>query len=156
MEYQQFATNWDFKITILFQHYPQSNGLVGKTVKKYHTKKYPSLGLLIHCSTPCDHGLPPAEVLMDRELRSNLPMSQNRKKRMQLWRQKFSGGWCRKITMISMEHKTLQPNDTVHICEPVHKTWIESGIIQSEEAPILFIVKTRTGSLLQWNKINLL
>ena len=65
---------WDFKRTISSLLYTQSNGLEEKTIKNI-LRKYKNLllGLLIHQTTPGKHGLLPAEILMGKKLRNNLP-----------------------------------------------------------------------------------
>ena len=70
-EYIQFAVAWNFKRITLSPLYPRSNGLVEriiKTIKNVLRKsKDPSLGLLIHRTTLGEHGLSPAEMLMERK-----------------------------------------------------------------------------------------
>ena len=75
-----FAKSYGFKHTTSSPHYPQSNGQVERaiqTVKKLFKKASdPQLALLVYRTTPlywC--GLSPAELLMGRQLRSNLPLS---------------------------------------------------------------------------------
>ena len=70
----QFTAAKDFKRTTLSLLYPQSNRLVEKTIKNIKRKyKDLSLGLLIHLTTPGEHGLSPAEMLMGRKLGNNPP-----------------------------------------------------------------------------------
>lgn len=79
-EMSAFAKSYGFKHTTSSPHYPQSNGQVERavqTVKRLLKKASdPQLALLIYRTTPliwC--GLSPAELLMGRQLRSNLPLS---------------------------------------------------------------------------------
>ena len=58
----------DFKRTSLL--YPQSNRLVEKKQNNKNIKcKDYSLGLLIHWTTPGEHGLSPAEMFLGRQIK---------------------------------------------------------------------------------------
>ncbi len=81
-----FAEEWYFKHTTSSPHFPQSSGLVEKSVgivKRIMQKKTRDdgssfyMGLLVYRSTPLECGYSPAYLLMGRRLRSNLPMSEN-------------------------------------------------------------------------------
>lgn len=82
MKFRQFATEWDFIHTTSSPHYPQSNGLVEKsvqTVKRLMGKARDSdtdfyQSLLVYRTTPLECGVSPAQLLMGRRLRSNLPI----------------------------------------------------------------------------------
>ena len=79
LEFRKFATDYDFSHVTSSPHYPQSNGQVElsvRTVKKLLQNEVPNRALLIYRTTPfawCD--LSPAELLMGRKLRSNLPLT---------------------------------------------------------------------------------
>lgn len=84
-KFRTFAKEWDFKHTTSSPHFPQSNGLVEnsvKTVKKLMYKAADSgtdfyRSLLVYRTTPLECGMSPAQLLMGRLLRSNLPIPEN-------------------------------------------------------------------------------
>ena len=82
--FKQFATQWDFEVTISSPRYSQSNGLVERnvqTIKSLFKKACDEgsdeeMALLEFCNTPVT-GVEesPAQLLMSRRLRSNLPLA---------------------------------------------------------------------------------
>ncbi len=76
-EFAHFAKEYDFRHTTSSPKYPQANGepeRAVQTVKMIYTKSEdPFLGLLAYRSTPLENGYSPAELLMGRKLRSNVP-----------------------------------------------------------------------------------
>ena len=78
VEFQDFARTWGFTHRTSSQIYPQSNGLVEKTVqtaKSLMTKgsengEDPYLGLLEYRNTPVDGLASPSQLLMCRQLRT--------------------------------------------------------------------------------------
>lgn len=77
--FKQFATNYNFKHVTSSPTYPQSNGMAERAVqliKKILAKSEdPYLGLLAYRNTPLTSGASPAQLLMGRRLRDNLPTS---------------------------------------------------------------------------------
>ncbi len=71
--------------TTLSPHYPQSNGLVEKSVQTMKRLMYKEKdsgtdfyqSLLVYRTTPLECGVSPAQLLMGRRLRSNLPIQEN-------------------------------------------------------------------------------
>ncbi|CAB4025806.1 retrotransposon-like family member retr-1 [Paramuricea clavata] len=84
-EFADFKTKWGFKHVTSSPHFPSSNGLVEKavqTVKNIISKSIesgadPYLGLLAYRSTPLDNHKSPAELLMGRTLKTDLPVVEN-------------------------------------------------------------------------------
>ena len=77
-EFQEFKSTYDFRHTTSSPYFPQSNGLAErmvKTVKNLIKKtRDPSLALLTYRTTPLTWcKISPAELLMGRRLRTNLP-----------------------------------------------------------------------------------
>ncbi len=77
-EFAQFAKEYDFHHTTSSPHFPQSNGLAErgvKTVKKLlKGSKDPFMSLLAYRTTPLPWcNLSPAQLLMGRQVRSNIP-----------------------------------------------------------------------------------
>jgi transposase InsO family protein len=83
-EFADFAKQWDFKHTTSSPHYPQSNGQAENAVKimKNMIRKVKDSGedifqaLQIYRSSPLEHGRSPAELMFNRRIRSNLPMTE--------------------------------------------------------------------------------
>ena len=77
-EFSKFAQEYSFKHTTSSPHFPQSNGHAERAVKTakklLRNTKYPHMALLSYRSTPLPWcGLSPAELLMGRQIRSNIP-----------------------------------------------------------------------------------
>ena len=81
--FRNFAAAWCFDHVTSSPHFPQSNGLIERQVQtmKYTVKKTamarsnPQKALLTFRSTPVDSHLPsPAEMLIARKYKSNLPV----------------------------------------------------------------------------------
>ena len=77
--------NWDFDHVTSSPRYPQSNGLVEKTVqtikrilkKAQSSGKNPYISVLEYRTTPSSCGYSPEQLLMSRRLRSVLPFLQS-------------------------------------------------------------------------------
>jgi len=82
-EFKEFSKVWDFNHQTSSPHYPASNGQAENAVKimKNMIKKVASSGedvyqaLQVYRSTPLEHGKSPAELLFNRRIRSNLPVT---------------------------------------------------------------------------------
>lgn len=78
-EFRKFAEEYNFKWISSSPKYPQSNGLAESGVKlmKNILKKNedPHLGLLAYRNTPLECGASPAQLLMGRNLRETLPVT---------------------------------------------------------------------------------
>lgn len=82
MSFKCFAEEWNFIHTTSSPHFPQSNGLVEKSVQTVKRLMYKAKdsgadfyqSLLVYRSTPLECGRSPAHLLMGRRLRSNLPI----------------------------------------------------------------------------------
>ena len=76
-EYREFATDYCFESITSSPRYPQANGEAEKcvqTVKNLIKKAAdPYLALLSYRNTPIHNGFSPAEMLMGRRLRTDLP-----------------------------------------------------------------------------------
>ncbi|CAB3997498.1 Retrovirus-related Pol poly from transposon [Paramuricea clavata] len=81
-DYREIANEYGFQIVTSSPHYPRSNGYIESQVKTVKailakakkTETDPNIALLCLRSTPIDNTLPsPAELLMKRKLKDNLP-----------------------------------------------------------------------------------
>ena len=81
-EFADFKNKWGFKHITSSPHFPSSNGLVERavqTIKNIITKSIvggtdPFLGLTAYRSTPIDNHKTPADLLMGRKLKTDLPI----------------------------------------------------------------------------------
>lgn len=78
-EFSKFAGEYDFVHVTSSPKYPQSNGEAERAVKTIKCllkkSKDPYMALLAYRSTPLSNGYSPAELLMNRKLRSSLPIT---------------------------------------------------------------------------------
>ncbi|XP_046855956.1 uncharacterized protein K02A2.6-like [Xenia sp. Carnegie-2017] len=76
--FSKFAEEWGFTHLTSSPRYPQSNGEAERAVKTAKNliikSEDPYSGLLAYRSSPLQNGYSPAELLMGRKLRSNLPV----------------------------------------------------------------------------------
>ena len=80
-EFEQFSKQWGFSHTTSSPIYPKSNGMVERAIQTIKTllKKAkatcqdPYIALLQLRNAPCADGPSPAQLLMGRRLRANLP-----------------------------------------------------------------------------------
>ena len=79
-EFAHFASEYGFTHVTSCPIYPQSNGEIERavsTIKSLLQKsKDPYLAVLAYRSTPLEQGYSPAELLMSRKLRTNIPTVQ--------------------------------------------------------------------------------
>ena len=115
------------------------------------------LGLLIHQTTPGEHGLPPAEMLMGRKLRNNLPeliknsninVSLKEKDRQTDRRTNNKTKILFQSTQGTGELKLLKSGNPVPIQDSIKKRWSETSIIKSEATLCSFTVSTISNKLL--------
>lgn len=84
-EFQFFAAHYDFKHVISSPHHAQSNGKAKKGVhivkqllkRASEGKSDPYLALLSYRATPLEHGASPAELVINRKIRTTLPFRIN-------------------------------------------------------------------------------
>lgn len=79
-EFRDFAREYGFKHTTSSSHFPQSNGHAERAVQTANSliqdSKDPNTSLLAYRSTPLPWcGLSPAELLMGRQIRTNIPQN---------------------------------------------------------------------------------
>ena len=79
--FKSFAREWDFQHDYSSPHFPQSNGLVERSIqtvkrsmkKAREAKSDPFLSLLVLNTTPSDDGSSPAYKIYNRNPRTSLP-----------------------------------------------------------------------------------
>lgn len=167
-EMRMFATTWGFQLQTSSPHYPKSNGLVERsvqTVKNILRKSIDSdsdfyLGLLVYRSTPLDIGQSPAQLLMGRRIRSNLPIHSD------LLKTKDSKTVCRKKEKQQKKQKMyydrkarelppLKPGDKVVIRDYKTNQWSVQGTVRENVALRSYTVATEQGGLLRRNRVDI-
>uniref|UniRef100_A0A3P8U020 Integrase catalytic domain-containing protein n=1 Tax=Amphiprion percula TaxID=161767 RepID=A0A3P8U020_AMPPE len=165
-EWRRFAKQYEFHHVTSSPHYAQSDGQAEKGVhilkqllkKAADSNSDPYLALLSYRASPLQCGLSPAELLMNRKLRTTLPsypdapvQKKHAKHENKLRKQKM-----RQKTSYDISAKPLPPlanNDPVRI-EDVNG-WNTKGIVL-EVAPRSFTVRTEDGQVLRRNRRSLL
>ena len=155
-EFADFKTKWGFKHVTSSPHFPSSNGLVEKavqTVKNIISKSIdsgtdPYLGLLAYRSTPLDNHKSPAELLMGRILKTDLPVVENQ---LNVKDSKAVVAWKTKKKEIQKayhdrEAKPLPPlkqGEMVRIYDQNKLMWGEKATVKEKIAPRSYIVETK-------------
>ena len=155
-EYSQFAAKYGFTHTTSSPQFPQSNGEAERavqTIKQFLKKsKDPHMALMIYHSTPLQNGYSPSELLMNRKIRTPLPIIES-----QLLPSVPDYSIVR-------ERETKQQNDNkanfntrhrarnLEPLDPGQPVWItgrrDSGVvIQPAETPRSYLVSTPTGTV---------
>lgn len=108
-ECHQFAKRWEFKIVTSSPRYPRSNGLAEKAVgiiknifRKCKTEEEIRIALLENRNTPTKNiEYSPAELLMNRRLKTKLPINN------ELLKSKINKDAYNQILNSSMKNKTI-------------------------------------------------
>jgi hypothetical protein len=154
-KFMDFAREYGFKSVTSSPYYSQSNGLAEsgvKIAKSLLTKNEDIFAaLLIYRNTPLESGFSPAELMLGRKLRDNLPMLPSKLKDMaglgEKHREYMSGKKSRDAVNYNRRHrakdlKELIEGDRVWVMDL--KTY---GIIISKcKQPRSYVIKTDRGS----------
>ena len=164
-EFTRFAKSWDFIHTTSSPGYPQSNGLAERTVqtaKKLLTKAkedgtQPLLALLEYRNTPVDNHASPATLLMSRQLRSVLPVTQEHLRPQQVKPSVFISKrekiQARQKYYFDQGSKALSPlkaKDSVYL--QVDDKWKPAEVVEVEKEPRSYTVQTTDGGMYRRNR----
>lgn len=166
-EFAAFAKDWGFQHITSSPTYLKSNGLAESSVKtvKSMMKKAQDRddfqkSLLIYWSAPLQNGLSPAQMLMGRRIRSNLPVSEDlltpksaHKVRQAKKEQKVKQKQLHDRTAKHMP--MLKPGDTVHLRDISTGTWRLKGQVTEEVAPRSYRIQMENGLSLRRNRTDL-
>ncbi|XP_038139714.1 uncharacterized protein LOC119782701 [Cyprinodon tularosa] len=166
-EFEAFAEEWGFQHKTSSPNYPRSNGLAEGSVKiiKNMMKKAQDRddfqkSLLIYRSAPLQNGLSPAQMLMGRRIRSNLPVNEDL----------LTPKGAHKVTQLKEEQKAKQKKlhdrmakhlpilklgDTVRLRDISTGTWRKKGRVEEEVAPRSFRIQVENGTSLRRNRTDL-
>ena len=158
-EFEQFGRKYGFKHTTSSPHFPQSNGLAERTiqtVKRILLKSDdPFMALLNFRSTPLSWtNFSPAELLMGRQLRANLP--QTIQQLTPKW--KYVDAFRKEDAEAKRRQK--QDYDNHHKATPLPSlenetaVWVDTDgkrtagkVVARDPAPRSYIVETESGCL---------
>ncbi|KAL7858896.1 hypothetical protein SRHO_G00140430 [Serrasalmus rhombeus] len=166
--FTRFAEEWNFVHTTSSLHYPQSNGLLEKSVQTVKRLLYKAKdsgtdyyqSLLVYRTMPLECGMSPARLLMGRRLRSNLPIQEKllktkegekvkRYKEQQKAKQKF---YYDRGTQNLPE---LHTGDKVRLKDKAN-TWSQKATVLKEIQPRSYNIQTEDGTVLRRNRRDIL
>ena len=157
-EFAKFAAVYGFKHTTSSPYFPQSNGLAERAVQTVKNilkgNQDPYLAILMYRSTPLSWcGLSPAQLLMGRQLRTNLPQT--------LEHLKPEWPYLHRFQEQDLEFKSHQKSnfDKHHRVHPLPdipdqtEVWVTTDrskptpgiVVGRAEAPQSYIVETHDG-----------
>ena len=164
-QFADFAKECGFQHITSSPHYPRSNGLAESSVKvfkglmkKAHDGKEDfHHSLMIYRSAPLQNGLSPAQVLMGRHLRTNLPMHENLltpkgAHKIRIDKEKDKEKQKQQHNKRAKKLHRLRPGEQVRIRDHVTGIWNRHG---SEVAPRSYEVQTEHGGSLRRNCVDL-
>ena len=167
-EFAEFAEDWNFEHKTSSPEYPQSNGMAESAVKalKSIVKKSRSLSdvykaLLAYRTTPLDHGIAPATVMMGRNIRTTLPVHPSKltseehaqfteTRRLQHEKQKmyFDKQGKKPLT-------DLQTGEQVRMLDTKSGTWLTKATITGTHSPRSYFVQASDGATYRRNREHL-
>ena len=153
--FKEFATEYGFVHCTSSPRYPQANGEAERAVKTIKAllknADDPYLALLAYRATPLRNGYSPSELLMNRKLRTTVPMVPN-----QMRPSLPNYDLLQKKEKVSREHQKLN-FDRRHkarplkLLEPGQRVWISDigieGTVKQQIEPRSYLVTTAQGTI---------
>ena len=160
MEFQKFTTQYQISHITSSPTYPQSNGQAEKGVqivkrllkKAKENDSDPYIALLNYRSTPLDCGKSPAELLMNRKLRTRLPDPEELLPVSGHDQRRTSIQWYNQHAHVL---KPLNPNEVVRVRNDGQWS-LKARVIKQDQTPRSYLVETETGKVLRRNRKHLL
>ena len=167
-EFKEFSKEWDFDHVTSSPYYPKSNGLAEnsvKTVKRMIKKCGDSKqdfykAILAYRSSPLESGKSPVQLLMNRRIRSSLPIHSNL-----LATESVNDHTTWKIQKrLKQKHNydrsshSLPPlgsGDRVRVRDPTRGNWAQGATVTAEVAPRSYNIVTKDGVTLRRNRIDI-
>lgn len=167
-EFKKFSEEWGFRHDTSSPNYPRSNGLAENAVKivkglmrKAHAGNEDfHRSLMIYRSAPLENGLSPAQMLMGRRIRTNLPIREDLldtphtslvktfKLKQKIKQKRLYDRKAKPLT-------ALKPGDTVKIRNHNTGMWSQQGKVEKQVAPRSYEILTDGGTTLRRNRIDL-
>ena len=169
-EFKEFSEDYDFKLTTISPRYPQSGGMHERAVQTVKDILYkceetgddPYIALLQYRNTPID-GISPAQALMSRTLRSNLPVSEKNLKPTLVDPKIFKRDRVKSQNNQRKYHDRsakplpeLHEGDNVHFKLDPQKAWKPAVVTTKHDTPRSYMVKTDDGSEYRRNRRHLI
>ena len=160
-EYKLFAQQWDFIHNTSSPEYPQSNGFIERTIQtvKHSLKKAmvnnedPALALLALRTTPAKDHISPAQKLMGRTLRTNLPSIKPLLKTSKATT--LSKTATAHYNTNAQNLPILHPGDHVRLRDG--KNWSRMGkVVETDKNPRSYHVRTDADNVLRRNRRHLI
>jgi RNase H-like domain found in reverse transcriptase/Reverse transcriptase (RNA-dependent DNA polymerase)/Integrase zinc binding domain len=165
--FKTFAEQWNFTVKTTSPRFAQSNGMaenavkIAKTMlrKAIYESKNVSSFLLEYRNTPITNiGLSPAQLLMNRQLKSNLPIIDSLllpqiQKDVRAKLLKVQDSQKRFFDRTAISLKPLKDNDNILVRK--EKVWEPAKVLNRHSAPRSYIIQTEQGSVLRRNRRDL-
>ncbi|CAC5362482.1 unnamed protein product [Mytilus coruscus] len=170
-EFRQFAESWGFTHTVSSPHYQQSNGLAERfvqSVKKMLSKskqdgKDPFIAMLKYRNTPLENLDSPAQLLMNRRLRTTIPTIKNRLKpkcgNLKNTQRKMKQQKMNQKQYYDKSSKPLpelQLNDTIRFQHNPKGKWDQGTVVRNNNTPNSYVIETPEGQIFKRNRKHLL
>lgn len=130
-------------------------------MKKAHDGKEDFLkNLMTYRSAPLQNGLSPAQMLMGRRIRTNLPIHEDLltprgAHKVKLAKEKQKDKQKQRHDKSARHLPELKPGDHVRLRDITTGTWMQQGCVQREVAPRSYEIQTEHGSQLRRNRVDL-
>lgn len=151
--FKRFAQDWDFQHDRSSALYPQSNGLVERTIqtvkrtlkKAMSSSQDPYLALLALRTTPFTDAPAPATQMMGRRLRTILPHIDHQ----------YENKQKNPLTSSACELPELNPGDSVRVLSD-NKWKMKGRVLEKLIYPRSYLVETEKGTKIRRNRRHLL
>ncbi|KAI8509816.1 hypothetical protein Bbelb_122440 [Branchiostoma belcheri] len=165
-EFRQAAEEYGFRITTSSPYYPKGHGLIERhvqTVKKTLTKSLetgedPNLALLTLRTTPLRTDTKsPAELLNGRRYKTRLPTKIHPPADQEEVMGKLTAAQEKSKKQYDRQAQQLPElvrGQTVHIQEPIKKTWTPGQIVGKADTPKSYVVETESGKQMRRNRLS--
>lgn len=159
--FKEYLKGEEIKHTTSSPLYPRSNGFIERQVQTFKnllikSPEEDSYNLMrIYNSTPKDAIPSPAEILMGRKIRANLPLTENANMKTLYIQKQLKNRQNRQ----KMYHdRTAKPDKEVGndvLVQKSQKNWVEGKIIVKDNNPNSYWIKTGEGGVYRRNKIHI-
>ncbi|KAI8517626.1 hypothetical protein Bbelb_036430 [Branchiostoma belcheri] len=166
-EFRQAAEEYGFRITTSSPYYPKGHGFIERqvqTVKKTLTKSLetgedPNLALLTLRTTPLRTDTKsPAELLNGRRYKTRLPTKIHPPADQEEVMGKLTAAQEKSKKQYDRQAQRLPElvrGQTVHIQEPIKKTWTPGQIVGKADTPKSYVVETESGKQMRRNRVHI-
>lgn len=166
-EFQVLMKEWDISHHTSSPYFPESNGLVERSVgiikklfnKSLEAKTDPYIALLQYRNTPQKSGYSPAQLLMSRSLRTKLPVSGDTLKPERIDYTRYAKFVREKINKTKKYHDQhtkdlplVDIGDNVYFKKTPQSHWLPASVIKSGPMSRSFVVKTPEGAEYRRNR----